>query len=254
MEQGLDLREASRARRIEVPPPGALTAAVIGTWRGRMINEHGSSHVFEGLAAQLAALGDAEAAEACRGFAAEEREHGALCGAVVESVGGAAEAATVAAPRAVPHHGDTTPRAAVVRNLLSVCCLSETVAVALIGAERLEMPDGPLRELLSGILADEIGHARFGWRYLERVVPTLAADERDALVAYLPIALAALEAHELAHLPVGAAWPAGAATYGLCDGGEARVLFFETVTEVIIPQLEALGLPAARAWHERRPA
>ncbi len=150
--------------------------------------------------------------------------------------------------RTLPAHADTTPRAAVVRNVLSICCLAETIAVALIGAERLEMPDGPLRELLTRIWSDEVGHARFGWRYLERELPSLDAAERDAVARYLPIALAAIEAHELAHIPAATTWPLEAAAYGLCSGDDARTLVAETFTEVIVPQLEALGLPAKRAW------
>ncbi|MEZ4468789.1 MAG: hypothetical protein R3F43_31265 [bacterium] len=65
------------------------------------------------------------------------------------------------------------------RNLLSVCCLSETVAVALIGAERLEMPEGPLRDILTRILADEVGHARLGWRWLADHQQRLDAERRE---------------------------------------------------------------------------
>jgi hypothetical protein len=253
MGDTLDLRDVARARQPMIIPPGALAPAVITTWRGRMINEHGSSRVFDGLADQLAALGDADQAARCRGFADEEREHGALCGAVVEAAGGEARGAALAA-MSMPVHADTTPRAAVVRNVISVCCMAETVAVALIGAERLEMPEGPLRDLLEKIWADEIGHARFGWLYLAAALPTLDDDERAAVARYLPRALAHLEDHELAHIPIETAWPAEASVYGLCDGADARTLFYETVNEVIVPQLEAHGLPAARAWQTRRTA
>ncbi len=246
----LDLREQARARRPVIAEPGALGPAVIATWRGRMINEHGSSHVFDGLADQLAALDMTDEAAECRTFAAEEREHGALCGAVVEAAGGSAHA-DVEPPRTIPIHADTTPRAAVIRNAISICCLSETIAVALIGAERLEMPEGPLRELLSGIWADEVGHARFGWRLLARMWPELSADEHAAVARYLPIALGALEQHELAHIPVRE-WPDEAAAYGLCGGADARTLFYETVDEVIVPQLASHGLPAEAAWAERQ--
>ena len=247
----LDLRVDARAHALAVDVPGMLMPAVIATWRGRMINEYGSARVFAGLAGQLARLGHDHDAATCDRFAAEERSHGVLCGAVVEAAGGTAMA-EVSAARAVPMHGDTSLRAAVMRNVISICCLSETVAVALIGAERLEMPEGPLRQLLSRILADEIGHARFGWVDVARRLPALDADERAAIDRYLPTAFAALERHELAHLPVATAWPAAAAAYGLCDGDDARALFVDTVTEVIIPQLEAHGLSAARAWQDRR--
>jgi hypothetical protein len=251
MSEGtLDLRARARANAPAIEP-GALAPSVIATWRGRMVNEYGSSHVFAGLAEQLAALGgrDDEAAQ-CERFAAEEREHGVLCGAVVEAAGGAAQA-SISAPQTLPDHADTTPRAAAVRNAISICCMSETIAVALIGAERLEMPEGPLRELLERIWADEIGHARFGWRYVARELAELTADERAAIERYLPVAFGHLEAHELAHIPLRE-WPAEGAAYGLCDGGDARTLFYETVDEVIVPQLTALGLSAAAAWQNRR--
>lgn len=248
----LDLRADARDRRPAIVVPPALAPAVIATWRARMVNEHGSSHVFTQLADQLAALGWTDDAAEAHSFAAEEREHGRLCGAVVEAAGGEA-LAHAAPPQALPPHADTTPRAAALRNLVSICCLSETVAVALIGAERLLMPEGPLRELLAQILADEVGHARFGWRLLAREAATLRPDEHAALTRYLPVALAHLEAHELAHLPVAARWPDDAAHYGLCDGGDARSLFQDTIDQVILPGLEAHGLPAVSAWKARHP-
>jgi hypothetical protein len=250
MSTTLDLRHQARDRLLSGLSPGPLTASVIATWRGRMINEYGSSYVFDGLAVQLQALEQIAEAEEARVFAAEEREHGVMCGAVAESVGGVAFA-EVAPTRHIPVHADTTPRAAAIRNVISICCVAETIAVALIGAERLEMPEGPLRELLSRIWSDEIGHARFGWRYLARMLPALEPHEVEAISRYLPVAFAGVEAHELAHIPITNTWAAEAATYGLCDGNDARILVYETFTEVIVPKLEALGLPARHAWHER---
>lgn len=250
----LDLRDAARlaAKRFDLvlDVPEALREGVVATWRTRMVNEHGSARVFDALAEQIAEAGLGEArVRACREFADEERRHGVLCGAVVEAAGGEAHAEGLAEDP-FPAHEDTTPLVAALRNALSIGCLSETVAVALIGAERHEMPEGHLRDLLTRIWADEVGHARFAWKLLDDVVPTLAPASKEALAAYLPVALAHLEAHELAHLPPRPA-PAGGAPYGLCSGLDARSLFFETVTQVILPRLEALGLPAAAAWAAR---
>jgi hypothetical protein len=36
--------------------------------------------------------------------------------------------------------------------------------------------------------------------------------------------------------------------YGLCSGPDARVLFFDTALQVIVPGIEAHGIPARRAW------
>ena len=239
----LDLRTVSRPRAPRLPPHDpALRPAALATWRGRMVNEYASSTVFEALALQLAQGGFDEGLVAeCRGFADEERRHGVLCGAVVEALGGEARA-ELPTPPAFPRHDDVSRRVAALRNVLSVCCMSETVAVALIGAERIEMEvagKGPLWDLLGRILADEVGHARFGWRLLERVADGLTEDERAGLTVYLPVALAHLEAHELSHLPDHGGW-AGGERLGLCSGRDARTLFFATVREVIVPGLERL--------------
>jgi hypothetical protein len=215
-----------------------------------MVNEHSSAAVFAGLADQLRPF-DADAAETCAGFADEERRHGILCGAVLEALGGEA-AFPARPPEALPAHADVDPREGALRNVLAICCLAETVAVALIGAERLEMADGPVRRVLTDILADEVGHARFGWRWLAREAPRLDAAARARLGRYLEVAFGHLEAHEHANLRPGGPLPAGAADLGLCDPFAQRALFRDTVEAVIVPRLEAHGLPARAAWASRR--
>lgn len=253
-----------RARAQECRPAGLgeqviddrLRAAAIATWRARMVNEHGSAPVFEGLVSQLdelvrLGLVDAREVERARNFAAQERRHGIMCGAVVEALGGAAHAQALP-EQEFPEHDDATDELeACLRNLVSICCLSETVAVALIGAERQDMPESGLRELLTRIWAEECGHANFGWRLLPKLLARADDDALAGLGEYLRLAFAELEAHELAHLPAGSRVPPGGEAYGLCDGAEARQLFYATVDRVIVPGLEAHGLPARRAWETR---
>lgn len=244
----LDLRAQARASRPALPELPQLREAAIATWRGRMINEHGSSRVFAALAAQAAQLGlSRDVIGQLLEFEAEERRHGVLCGSVVEALGGEARA-DVAEPRDLPLHADVPPLQAFLRNVLSVSCLSETVAVALIGAERHEMPEGALRDVLSSIWADEIGHARFGWRVAQELVPQLDADAKARLALYLRVAFRHLELHELAHLPLASKPPAEGIQLGLCSGAEARTLFYATVSEAILPPLDELGLAASTAW------
>ncbi|MDC3962012.1 ferritin-like domain-containing protein [Polyangium jinanense] len=248
----LDLREPARRARPAVPHLPHLTASAIATWRARMLNEHGSARVFEGLARQFEGAGfEAHLVEEVRGFADEERRHGVLCGAVVEALGG--EALTEApVGEAYPEHADdATPLESALRNMLSICCLSETVAVALIGAERIEMPAGELRDLLTQIYADEVGHSRFGWRMLDALSQRLDDEIKERLGDYLEVAFAHLEEHELAHLPEGSLPPPEGVVYGLCSGPDARGLFFDTVEQVIVPGLERHGIPARRAWMRR---
>jgi hypothetical protein len=247
----LDLRELSKRVDVEVPKLDHIRSAAIQTWRGRMQNEYGSAAVFEALSTQMERAGfDAERVATCRGFADEERNHGVLGGAVVEALGGEAKGA-IQPQHDFPMHEDASPIEGVLRNLLSVSCLSETIAVSLIGAEREEMPEGSLRELLTGIWADEIGHARFGWKIVNDMAPSLDAPTKERLGDYLRVAFGHLVEHELAHLPLASQPPAEGVQLGLCSGGDARALFFDTVETVIVPALEASGIPARAAWETR---
>lgn len=240
----LDLREQARPARPTLarsPSLDALRSAAIATWRGRMVNEYASARVFEGLAAQLAGVGLGAEARECERFAEQERRHGVQCGAVVEALGAPA-IASMGTAESYPTHPDAASELeATVRN-----CMSETVAVGLISAERLRMPDGSLRRLLSKILAEEVGHARFGWRLLDVLVPRLSPDARVRTEAYIELALTHLVEHELSHLPVDWTPPPEGATYGLCDGHEARRLFSDVVSHAVLPGLRARGLKAAR--------
>jgi hypothetical protein len=247
----VDLRTPARSAAPPVAHIPELAEMALATWRGRMINEHTSAAVFEGLSRQLELAGmEPELVAECASFADEERRHGVLCGAVVEALGGEAifERPDTAE---FPEHEDVSRKEAALRNILSISCMSETVAVALIGAERLEMPEGPLHELLTRIYADEVGHARFGWRLAGRLAADLDDEARARVGDYLAVAFAHLEEHELAHLNPNAAPPPEGACLGLCNGKDARVLFYDTVTDVIVPGLEAIGLPGKKAWNER---
>ena len=250
----LDLRDPARALRPELPKLTHLYDDVRSTWTGRMVNEHASAAVFEGLAEHLRQAGLPEAwARECEEFAQEERHHGVLCGAVVEAAGGEARSTAVEV-EPYPRHEDVHPLEGVLRNVISVCCLSETAAVALIGAERLRMEPGPLRDLMSRIYGDEVGHARFGWRVVGQIVPTLNDATRERLSAYLAVAFAHFEAHELAHLPESYDPPVEGHALGLCRGRDARRLLYDAIDEVMIPGLERVGLAARRAFELRHRA
>ena len=239
----LDLRAAARTRRPAFDPAPFSSAELLAarrTWRGRMGREHGSAPVFEALARQLRAAGCSEQdVRECLAFADEERTHGVLCGAVVEALGGEARLACTEPAEVMPEHPGVSREEALLRNLLSVSCLSETVAVALIAAERFDMAPGALRDLLTRIWSDEVGHARFGWRLVAEMAQGLDAATRARLGSYLVAALDHVEAHYCARIPLESR---SVPSLGLCDGRAARWLVRDTLTRVVVPQLRALGL------------
>ncbi len=252
----LDLDDAARRHRLDLSDAAALPErerqVAVASWLGRMVNETRSARVFAALKGQArdAGLSGATVAELAR-FEAEELRHGELCAAAAVALGGSAVQVVERGPD-VPDHELEDSLEGLLRNVLSISCLSETVAVALIQAERLESGPRALQRLLREILADEVGHARAGWRLLDELAPRLGSARRDRLSAWLALAFGHLEAHELRELAPGPAPSALAEAYGVCDGDRARQLFLTTVHSVIIPGLERRGLHAGWAWQHRQ--
>lgn len=252
----LDLRAAAERRQVELPDLPELSEAARGiavrTWRARMVNEHISAQVWGALVGQ--AMRAALPAEVLAGFAeaaSDELRHAEICAAVVSALGGV-PVARLPQLQDVPAHDDVGPLEAALRNVISVGCMSETIAVSIIRAEQAELEGTSLGAVLSDILADEVSHARLGWKVLGACAPLLDDASRDRLSRYLVDALAHQVVHEVPKLPVLGALPAHAAAAGVCDGGFARQVFFETVETVIVPGLEQAGLDARGAWVHAR--
>lgn len=248
----LDLRAEGAEHRPDLHDLPDLTEAeramAVRTWRGRMVNEHVSAQVFAGLVPQLmrAALPPALQAEV-PAMIADEYRHARQCAGVVLALGGD-PVAPLPVVQPLPSHDEVSPLEAVLRNVISVGCLSETVAVSVIRAEHAELDGSTLGGVLSTILADEVQHARFGWKLLGLVAPRLDADARARTSRYLVDALRHQIAWEVPKLPVNLGLRDELAKAGVCDGAQARELFFATIGEVVVPQLEAAGLDARRAW------
>jgi len=248
----LDLRQAATKRAVDLPDLPELSddarGMAIRTWRGRMVNEHISAQVWGALVGQLmrAAL-PPDVLSGVADAVCDELRHAELCAAVVQALGGTA-VARLPPLEAVPMHPEVSPLEGALRNIISVGCMSETIAVSIIRAEQAELEGSALGTVLSSILADEVAHARLGWRVLGLCAPLLDDDTRERLSTYLIEAFAHQVAHELPKLPVLGVVAEDAAAAGVCDGGFARDVFFDTMETVIVPGLEKAHLAARPAW------
>lgn len=248
----LDLRAEGALLRPVLDDLPDLTAderaMAVRTWRGRMVNEHASAQVFAGLVPQLmrATVPGALQAEV-PAMIADELRHARQCAGVVLALGGD-PVAPLPSLQLIPDHHDVSPLEGVLRNVISVGCLSETVAVSVIRAEHAELEGTALGDVLATILADEVQHARFGWRLLGLLAPRLDAAARARTSRYLVDALRHQIAWEVPKLPVHLGLRSELAKAGVCDGAQARELFFATIGEVVVPQLQAAGLDARAAW------
>lgn len=237
--------------------PEAIRAAR-RIWQLRMVNEYRSATVFSGLLPQLVeAEATIDVQTTVLRCAMDEIRHGALCGALVEALGGEAVIVTDLSPRPLPDHPGCTPRERALRNLLFVGCLSETAAVATTQEERAQTRDPVVRRVIDQICADEVLHARVGWAYVREVVPQLDSDALARTDRYLRTAFRYFEEKEMDAMPDVPAPPdegvrRDGLALGVCQNREARELFYRTVAEVILPGLDAVGLRATEAWRARR--
>lgn len=245
----LDLRREVSKNPLLLPelgaPPESELQAARHNWRERMVSEHASARVFSALVGQAmhAGLSRREVYELTR-MAREELDHGLLCARALVALGGEA-VADLPALDPIPAHEDAEPLEALLRNVLSVSCVSETVAVALVATEREQAGPPAIRRLLDQILKDEVGHARFGWRLLaER---PLSSALRDRLSDYLVDVFE----HQLAFHSPFLTMPCSSAegtAIGAPHGRSSWLVFVETMRGVVIPGLERHGLRAAQAW------
>jgi hypothetical protein len=174
----------------------------------------------------------------------DELRHARLCAAVVEALGGEARAPLPELDE-FPRHEDVGPLEALLRNVISVSCLNETVTVAFLESDRRLVTASTLRRVLTEILTDEVAHSRLGWQMLSSLAPRIDARMRRGLGAYLVPAFAQLfERHRGAASTLR---PHGAEALGIGDRADSTVLFANVVNEVIVPRLEAFDLPAREA-------
>ncbi|MEZ4302903.1 MAG: ferritin-like domain-containing protein [Polyangiaceae bacterium] len=247
----LDLREEVGREGVDIGETGGLSAeergAAVRNWRDRMVSEHASARVFAGMFDRLLRAGvKRRYLEMARAGIEEEMEHAVLCGRVLAALGEEAVAEMPELPQ-VERHEDASPIEAVLRDAISIGACSETVAVALVGAEREQAGSEGLRRVLDRILKDEIGHARLGWKLLDELLPRVNAGERRRLSAYL---VAAFE-HQIAFHSPFVDWPAMSdrgVAFGAPDGPANFRVFVETMTGVTVPGLAQRGLLAETAW------
>jgi len=234
--------------------PRAVEIAILN-WRQRMFHEHRSAQTFANLLPQLIeAESTLEYKTVVLRSSIDELRHAALCAQVVELLGGDSAAEGDLTPEAPTVHAGVSPREQALRNLLFVGCVSETVAVAMLTEERDMTTEPFVRRALTQLLADETLHARVGWAYLREEFPRLDADARARTTAYAVRALGYYEQCIVASTLPGTFSEAvlrDARRLGFSEPNNARAIAEQAIDEVVVPQLEEVGLPVGEAWRAR---
>ena len=246
----LDLRAAGRATSVtlvDVELSDEERTAAIAEWRGRMVNEHISARVFAQLIPQMMRAGIEPLVQAkVADMVAQELRHGRLCAGVVEALGGTAIADQPELPD-VPLHEDAAPIEGVLRNVLAISCLEETVAVALLETNRQLSGPPPIRAIVTEILRDEVNHSKLGWQLADQLLPRIDLATRDRLSEYLVPAFRQLLLRHWIPDTIDLGARMAVPAIGVDDAREASRLTLEVIAQVIVPGLEAHGLAARDA-------
>jgi hypothetical protein len=210
-------------------------------WSKRVVAEHQATSRFAGYAARLETqrvpsplLIEMEKASV------DERRHLDLCLAVVRRFSDAPIDLPV--QHVYVHSSDDAEQ--LLTDVVAACCFSETLNVSVLTASLEAASDTGIQQTTRELLADEVDHSRLGWAYLawahrqgqgdslgEQLPRMLASVTLPLLFADTPPLPEEAALLELGDLPVRA----------------RRELFFQTVNQVILPGLEAQGIPVDRA-------
>lgn len=221
---------------------GAATRLAARVWEDRRRVELEAAARFERLARELARHGAAAPVVALTEQAsADEHRHAEQCAALVHHFGGETLAAPAidlrpAAPRGL------SPKEQLLYEVVALCCVTETLSVALLGALSERATDPFARQTMHAILKDEVDHARIGWAHL---ADARARGARDVVGPHLPAILRATVEEEL-FVP-GQEHPLQAELGGLgsLSRAERLRLFEETMRAVTFPGLSRFGIDAS---------
>lgn len=226
--------------------PPAVRRAVASLWVFRASGELEAAARFRRLSAELARAEASEGVVAMAASAAEdEMRHHGLCAALASSYGLSVEAE----PRVAIPVGDTTLslRDRVLAEVVSLCCISETIATTVLTASMEAARAEDIRDAVHAILKDEVEHSRLGWAHL--------AGERSLgrgafLAAWIPRMLEAGIPQDLFDAGAPLEDDAELQEYGCLSKARLRSIFCETLEQVVFPGFEMLGVdPAqARGW------
>jgi hypothetical protein len=224
-----------------------------------MEQEHLAVGAFAQLTERACVLGSApEVIALLARAAADEVRHAEVCRRMaVRHLGADAVPERFRGVPALAAYPGCTDAEALLLDVATICCLSETFTVAYF-TEMLERARHPTaRAVVASLLEDEVFHGRAGWAYLASVA---APDVNAFLAGALP---ALLEATVADVVDTARDHPEGddprREAHGWLGMDTGAAIYRRTLRDVVLPGFEALGvdtraatkLARARAWLKR---
>ncbi len=239
--------EESHAGRLEPD----LRAELGRIWAARIPTEYRSITGFATLCFDFIAAGaPVDMIAVCHRVCIDELRHTELAVRMVDLYG----APRPPLPREItslPADESLTAVAQACRSAILLSCLGETFACTELSMLRDRAVDPVVRQVLTIFLADEIMHARVGWAYVAYAMKTADAATRESVAAAVPMHIAGIGANLFGSLESAAAVNVTnedprLAAHGVCSMSEEQDLYRAFVPEVLVPGLQACGVPVDR--------
>jgi hypothetical protein len=213
--------------------------AVARHWQRRAQSELEVGSAFRAMRVRLrdARVADSLLAMLERGAEDEER-HAAICARLAAVYGGRSIAMPDVGDVPLPCFGVEDEALENALLVTGMCCINETIATAWLAA-CLAVATSPLAIAANRIhLADEIGHARFGWAYLASV-------PESTRLALAPCIARLLDANVPGWERDDPALPReGIPAHGQLSAEASRAAVREAVRDLVVPGLAHVGITA----------
>ena len=226
-----------------------IRARVASTWAFRTRAEIEAAARFARIATELSEVGATPVViRGAEGASADEQRHRDLC-AKLAAQWGEPNALSHVPPRERIGRSEMDQRDRLLWELVAVCCISETMNVALMTRCLEVVKDDEIRSTLHELLKDEVRHARLGWAHL---AAERAAGRGQFLGDVLPLLLEASVEPGFLEGTLATPWTDALYHYGELPWAELVQIYRDTLHLVVFPGLDAAGIETSkgRAWLE----
>ena len=248
---------AAPAKLSRAPAPAPASDRVRDEWRARIAAEYGSAAITQHLVLWLIQIGASpDVIDAGLRIVEDELVHSRMSHEVYADAGGTEPPRIDRATLELPRRNGPL-ELDVLRTIVRVFCLGETVAVPLFSAMRKPCSVPAARRVLDRILRDEVRHRDFGWLALDWLLTTPLGPQIPAILdAELPAMFADLERSYGTGNPAYEDTRADALAdadraWGLAPPREYADILHRTFTRDYQPRFAARGVDATPAWAAR---
>jgi hypothetical protein len=220
-------------------------------WSERAWSELGAVPAMSQTAlALLRNHGDVDSLGALMQIGADEVRHTEMARDVADALGGYVETIPAGAAWQPVRLGDPSDMPLEFW-LVANGCISETISLALMKARLPYATHAGVRAVLDVTVKDEAVHAKIGWSLAERFLPGASramkrqlADYAGAMFDVIGVTFATAGLRGKARVQARRMREVTSSLgLGACPPDEADAVCKDTITDVIVPRLRALGLP-----------